>query len=70
MLVDLMMPVMDGWTLIGKLREARLAEGVPIAVFSADRQARAKAEELKADAMLQKPFELDELQELVERLLP
>jgi signal transduction histidine kinase len=69
MLVDLMMPVMDGWTLIGKLRKDKLAEGVPIAVFSADRQARERAEELKADATLRKPFELDELQGLVERLL-
>ncbi|HEY2029400.1 MAG TPA: ATP-binding protein [Myxococcales bacterium] len=69
MLIDLMMPVMDGWALIGKLREEKLAEGVPIAVFSADREARSKADELKADASLRKPFELDELQELVERLL-
>lgn len=70
MLIDLMMPVMDGSTLIGKLREKRLAEGVPIAIFSADREAGTKGEELKADATLRKPFELDELQELVERLLP
>jgi CheY-like chemotaxis protein len=69
MLVDLMMPVMDGWTLIGRLREERVASGVPLVVFSADREARDKARSLQADAALRKPFTLDELQEVVERLL-
>ena len=69
MLVDLMMPVMDGWTLIKRLREERVAENVPLVIFSADRDAREKARSLKADAALRKPFELEELQNVVERLL-
>jgi len=69
MLVDLMMPVMDGWTLIGRLREEKVAENVPLIVFSADRDAREKAKKLSADAALRKPFELEELQDVVERLL-
>ena len=70
MLVDLMMPVMDGWTLISKLRDEKVAENVPVVVFSADRDAREKAKKLSADAALRKPFELEELQDVVERLLP
>jgi CheY-like chemotaxis protein/anti-sigma regulatory factor (Ser/Thr protein kinase) len=69
MLVDLMMPVMDGWTLIARMREEKIAAGVPLVVFSADRDAREKARSLQADAALRKPFELEELQEVVERLL-
>jgi len=69
MLIDLMMPVMDGWTLIGRLREEKVAEGVPLVVFSADRDTREKARQLDAAASLRKPFELDELQAVVERLL-
>ena len=69
MLVDLMMPVMDGWTLIGKMREEKVAENVPVIVFSADRDAREKAKKLDAQAALRKPFELEELQDVVERLL-
>jgi signal transduction histidine kinase/ActR/RegA family two-component response regulator len=69
MLVDLMMPVMDGWTLIGRMREEKVAENVPLVVFSADRDAREKAKKLAADAALRKPFELEELQDVVERLL-
>lgn len=70
LLVDLMMPVMDGSALIDRLRNENLAEGIPIVVISADRDARAKGESLHADAALRKPFELEELQGLVERLLP
>jgi PAS domain S-box-containing protein len=70
MLIDLMMPVMDGWTLIGKLREEKVAADVPVVVFSADRDAREKARVLNAAAALSKPFELEELQDVVERLLP
>ena len=70
MLVDLMMPVMDGWTLIRRLREEKVAEEVPLVVFSADRDAREKAKTLQAQGALRKPFELEELQNVVERLLP
>ncbi|MGZ6141718.1 MAG: ATP-binding protein [Myxococcales bacterium] len=69
MLVDLMMPVMDGWTLVRRLREEKVAENVPLVIFSADRVAREKARSLHADAALRKPFELEELQNVVEKLL-
>jgi CheY-like chemotaxis protein len=69
-LVDLMMPVMDGWTLIRRLREDKVAPDVPVVVFSADRDAREKARDLDANAALHKPFELQELQDVVERLIP
>src|SRR5204863_9993435 len=67
-LVDLMMPVMDGWTLIRRMREEKVATDVPLVVFSADRDARDRARDLDAAAALRKPFELEELQEGVERL--
>jgi CheY-like chemotaxis protein/anti-sigma regulatory factor (Ser/Thr protein kinase) len=70
MIIDLMMPVIDGWTLIRRLREEKVAADVPLVVFSADREVPDKARNLLADAALRKPFELEELQEVVERLLP
>ena len=69
-LVDLMMPVMDGWTLVRRMREEKLVADVPLVVFSADRDARERARDLDAAAALRKPFELEELQDIVERLLP
>ncbi len=70
MLVDLMMPVMDGSALIQRMREEKVAGGVPLVIFSADRDAREKAKKLDAAAALRKPFHLQELQDVVERLLP
>ena len=70
MIIDLMMPVIDGWTLIRRLREEDVAADVPLVVFSADRDVPDKARNIDADAALRKPFELEELQEVVERLLP
>ena len=67
MLIDLMMPVMDGWTLIDRIRQEKAGADVPVVVFSADRETRIV--EGKADAALRKPFELEELQDVVERLL-
>jgi CheY-like chemotaxis protein len=69
MLLDLMMPVLDGWAFVERLRKERLAPGVPLVVFSADRDVRQKAASLNADAILRKPFSLEELHELVGRLL-
>jgi CheY-like chemotaxis protein len=40
-----------------------------VLVFSADREAREKAKRMDADAALRKPFELEELQDVMERLL-
>ena len=70
LLVDLMMPVMDGATLVGLLRGQDLIAGVPLVVFSADQDAEAKSAKLHADAMLRKPFSLEALQEVLERLVP
>jgi PAS domain S-box-containing protein len=70
LLVDLMMPVMDGWTLVLRMRERGLANSVPLVVFTADRDAQAQARELNAAAALRKPFSLEELQDVLGRVLP
>lgn len=60
-LLDLMMPVMDGWT----FRERQMADNrlqqIPVVVVSADRGARAKAEAMKVSACLTKPVDLPQL---------
>jgi len=70
MLVDLMMPVMDGWTLVLRMRQQGLGDSVPLVVFTADRDAQARARELNATAALRKPFSLEELQDVLGRVLP
>jgi two-component system, chemotaxis family, chemotaxis protein CheY len=64
-LLDMRMPVLDGWGVARGLAERGLAP--KILVMSAAADARRWAREIGASAVLPKPFEIDELISLVER---
>jgi two-component system, chemotaxis family, chemotaxis protein CheY len=69
-LLDLMMPVMDGWEFARRLRQrSDSASKVPIIVLSADRNVSAKAREIGAVGYLAKPFELGDLLHLIRHTL-
>jgi CheY-like chemotaxis protein len=59
-LLDLMMPVMDGWQFAREM-EARGPRGIPLLILSADRHVAQHAHELGAHAYLAKPFDLEDL---------
>ena len=59
-LLDLMMPVMDGWQFVAEL-DTRGMRGTPLLILSADRAVQGHAIKLKANGHLAKPFDLDEL---------
>src|SRR5512141_2591733 len=60
-LLDLMMPVMDGWEFrIALQRDPRLAD-IPVIVLSADDAVAQKAGAMRVQGYLSKPFELDRL---------
>jgi two-component system KDP operon response regulator KdpE len=63
MLLDVMMPVMDGYTVLEELRSMPEADRPKVVVVSARASLRdkAKAIELGADAFVAKPFSVDEL---------
>jgi len=63
MLLDIMMPGMDGWSVLEELREVPEGERPRVVVVSAraSLRDRAKAAELGADAFVAKPFNVDEL---------
>ena len=66
-LLDLMMPVMDGWQFRAKqLSEPQLAQ-LPVIVLSATTEIRRYAAEMKAAGFLSKPFMLDRLLGAVQR---
>lgn len=60
-LLDLMMPVMDGYAFRQVQRKDPKLSSIPIVVLTADGHAESKAAELGAAGFLQKPVDLDEL---------
>ena len=69
-LLDMRMPVMDGWEFARAYRESAPAGGrVPIVVLTAARDAAGRAAEIAADGYLAKPFGLQDLLETVRRQL-
>ncbi len=66
-LLDLMMPVMDGWQFrTEQLRDRSLAK-IPVVVLSALGPAGPNVQTLKAAAYLQKPIDVDGLLDVIRR---
>ncbi len=68
-LMDIMLPGVDGGTLIARLRQEPETVNLPIIAMSASRTLRDRSEELEADALLSKPFDVDALLVQVQFLL-
>jgi CheY-like chemotaxis protein len=66
-LLDLMMPVMDGWQFRARQRQDPTLAAIPVVVISADGGVQQKARALGAAGFLQKPIEVDELLDTVQR---
>jgi CheY-like chemotaxis protein len=67
-LLDLMMPVMDGWEFARRLQEQRPELDIPIIVLSAARLPPDRLKVMGAEVVLSKPFDLDELLGHIEQL--
>ncbi len=70
MLLDIMMPIMDGWSLLQEIRDLPEGERPRVVVVSAraSLRDRAKAAELGAVAFVAKPFNVDDLLGVLNRL--
>lgn len=69
-LLDLMMPVVDGWTFRARMLADKSLARVPVVVMSGvDRLSRA-AQGLQAAEFLPKPFALEQLVQVVQRYGP
>ena len=66
-LLDLMMPVMNGWEFMSRRRDMDEIAAIPVVVISADRAAREKASAIGAEDCLEKPIDLNRLIDTVER---
>src|SRR5262245_14040033 len=68
-LLDLMMPEMNGWQVVAELRSSPQTRAIPILLLSARRDTELMANHLGVSSYLEKPFDLDELVARVRRLL-
>ena len=68
-LLDIMMPGIDGWETLTRLKRDQETSNVPVIIFTAREHARGhqKSTEMGAADYFRKPFEPDELVELVEK---
>ena len=61
--LDLWMPIMDGWEF--RKAQAQAHPGIPLVVLSALDLSHERLAELRADALVSKPFDLDQLYDAV-----
>jgi DNA-binding response OmpR family regulator len=70
-LLDLMMPDMDGWELLRQIKEGETTEKIPVVIITAKAQMVDKVLGLQAtnvDDYIVKPFSSQQLIECIERL--
>lgn len=63
-LLDMKMPIMDGWTFAAAYRE-RPAPHAPIVVMTAAKDSQSRAAEVNAEGAIEKPFDIDQLIQIV-----
>jgi DNA-binding response OmpR family regulator len=66
-ILDLMMPEMDGWTLRAELRRVPDLAAIPIVILSGDSEGVRRADTLDVAAAFCKPIDLDSLVAAIER---
>jgi two-component system response regulator MprA len=68
-LLDIMMPGIDGVEFARRIRADARTAGIPIVAMSASHRLRERAGQMQADDLLAKPFDLDELLAVIQRLV-
>ena len=70
-ILDLMMPVMDGFGFLKRARAIMGTKDVPILILTAseDERNRVRGFQYQADAYMSKPYDLEKLTEQVEKLM-
>ncbi|MDH3540077.1 MAG: response regulator [Acidimicrobiia bacterium] len=70
-LLDLALPVMDGWEILAALRADPATRNVPVVIVTAhgDSDTASRARELGADGFIAKPFRPAELRRIIEGCL-
>jgi len=68
-LLDLMMPIMDGWQFRREQAQDPSLSAIPVVVLSADGNVQQKAVSLHVAGYLQKPVDVESLLDIIQRQL-
>ncbi len=68
-LLDLWMPRIRGDVIVKKLKEKKDTKDIPIILFSASKDTQIITKEVGADAYLLKPFDINELEDIVAKYI-
>ena len=71
-ILDVMMPGADGWTVLRRLKKSEVTKEIPVVLLSGNKELMAKAESLNCGAaqLLVKPISPDQLLSVIRRLVP
>jgi CheY-like chemotaxis protein len=71
-LLDVMMPHVDGWEMLRRIQDQSGAGAIPVVMFSGqvDEQAQSQAASVGAQAFVGKPFDLQQLIEQTKQIAP
>jgi CheY-like chemotaxis protein len=69
-MLDLMMPIKDGFTFRKEQQADPRLRGIPVVVLSADRHMNTRRDELQAAGYLEKPPSIEDIVDVVKRKLP
>src|SRR5437868_10813480 len=69
-LLDVMMPQVDGWEMLQRVQERHGPGGIPVVMFSGKAEAGEEAQSRGASGFIGKPFDLQQLIDQTKSLLP
>ncbi|WP_339698419.1 response regulator, partial [Algoriphagus aquimarinus] len=67
--LDIMLPVMDGWAVLKKLKENPATKDIPVHIMSASDEKQIRAHQQGAIGFLKKPVEKEKLDEAFDKLI-
>jgi CheY-like chemotaxis protein len=71
-ILDVMMPDMDGWAVLGQLKRTEATQAIPVILLTmkADPSAQEQAEQAAATLLLAKPISAAQLLAVIKRVIP
>ncbi len=71
-ILDVMMPDMDGWAVLGQLKKGEATKSIPVILLTmkADPMAQEQAEQAAATLLLAKPISAAQLLAVIKRVIP